>query len=275
VTILEAIVLGLVQGLTEFIPISSTAHLRIVPALLGWDDPGAAASAVIQIGTLLAVIIYFWSDLLRLTRAFFAGLARRAPFGEQDSRLAWYIIFGSIPIVFFGLLLKDFIKTGARSLWLISTMLIVLALMLKVAEIFAARRASLKAEDQITFTDAMTIGFGQALALIPGVSRSGSTIMSGLFRGLSHAAAARFSFLLSIPAIFGSGVYELIEEWDHLGQLGWTAVIVAVIMAFISGWASIWFLIRYLKTHTTDVFIWYRVVLGLVMLGLLWRGVLV
>jgi undecaprenyl-diphosphatase len=272
VTLLQAIILGLVQGLTEFIPISSTAHLRIVPALLGWPDPGAAASAVIQIGTLLAVLIYFWNDIVRMTAAFFRGIIRRQPFAEPDSRLAWYIAAGSVPIVVLGLAFQDFIETGARSLWLISTTLIVLAILLKIAEMVAAKRERLRGENEVTFADAMTIGFGQSLALIPGVSRSGSTIMSGLFRGLSHAAAARFSFLLSIPAIAGSGVYELIGEWEHFRDLGWTPVIVSVVVAFISGWASIWFLLRYLRTHTTDVFIWYRIALGLLMIALLSTG---
>jgi undecaprenyl-diphosphatase len=274
VTVLEAIVLGLVQGLTEFIPISSTAHLRIVPALLGWEDPGAAASAVIQIGTLLAVLIYFRGDIVRMTAAFFRGLVHRTPFADLDARLAWYIIAGSVPIVVLGLAFQDFIETGVRSLWLISGSLIVLALLLGVAEVVAARKERLRGEDEITFADAMAIGLGQSLALVPGVSRSGSTIMTGLFRGLSHAAAARFSFLLSIPAIFGSGMYELVAERDHLAGLGWGPILVAILVAFISGWASIWFLIRYLRTHTTGVFIWYRIALGIAMLVLLSRGIL-
>jgi len=274
VTVLEAIVLGLVQGLTEFIPISSTAHLRIVPALLGWEDPGAAASAVIQIGTLLAVLIYFRGDIVRMTAAFFRGLVHRTPFADPDARLAWNIIAGSVPIVVLGLAFQDFIETGARSLWLISGSLIVLALLLGAAEVVAARKERLRGEDEITFADAMAIGLGQSLALVPGVSRSGSTIMTGLFRGLSHAAAARFSFLLSIPAIFGSGMYELVAERDHLAGLGWGPILMAILVAFISGWASIWFLIRYLRTHTTGVFIWYRIALGIAMLVLLSRGIL-
>jgi undecaprenyl-diphosphatase len=179
-----------------------------------------------------------------------------------------------VPIVVLGLAFQDFIETGARSLWLISGSLIVLALLLGVAEVVAARKERLRGEDEITFADAMAIGLGQSLALVPGVSRSGSTIMTGLFRGLSHAAAARFSFLLSIPAIFGSGMYELVAERDHLAGLGWGPILVAILVAFISGWASIWFLIRYLRTHTTGVFIWYRIALGIAMLVLLSRGIL-
>jgi undecaprenyl-diphosphatase len=192
VTLLQAIVLGLVQGLTEFIPISSTAHLRIVPALLGWGDPGAAASAVIQLGTLLAVLIYFARDIGRITAAFFRGIAIRKPLGEQDSRLGWFILAGSVPIGVIGLLFKDFIETGARSLWIIAASLIGLAIFLWIAERVAAR-SQLRVIGDITFTDAMLIGLGQCLALIPGSSRSGTTIMTGLFRRLTHEAAARFS----------------------------------------------------------------------------------
>lgn len=271
-SIIQAIVLGIVQGLTEFIPISSTAHLRIVPALLGWEDPGAAASAVIQIGTLLAVLIYFRDDLLKMTKEFFSGIVRRKPFENHYSRLAWFIGFATIPIGVVGLAFKDFIETTARSLWIVSFALIALALVLLVAERMAARRESLRTEDDIRFADAMWIGLGQTLALIPGVSRSGSTITAGLFRGLSHAAAARFSFLMSVPAIGASGLFELLAEWNHLAELGWGSVIVAVVAAFFSGWASIWFLIRYLQKHTTNVFIYYRIALGILIMALLSSG---
>lgn len=272
-SILEAIVLGLVQGLTEFIPISSTAHLRIVPALLGWKDPGAAASAVIQLGTLLAVVIYFFRDLVRMTVGFFRGIARRQPFGDPDSRLAWYVIIGTIPVSVFGLLFKDFIETGARNLWLISSSLIVVAVLLIAAERFA-RRSTLRSIEEVNLGDAIAVGFGQALALVPGMSRSGSTIMVGLFRRQSHSTAARFSFLLSVPAILLSGLFELFAEWDHLVALGWIPVAVAVLVSFVSGWASIWFLIRYLKTHTTSIFIYYRIALALIVIALLGYGVL-
>lgn len=274
-SIVQAIVLGIVQGLTEFIPISSTAHLRIVPALLGWGDPGAAASAVIQIGTLFAVLLYFRTDLLKMAAEFFKGIIHRKPFENHYSRLAWYIGFATIPIGVVGLTFKDFIETTARSLWIISFALIALAIVLMIAEKMVARRESLRVEDDITFADAMWIGVGQTLALIPGVSRAGSTITAGLFRGLSHAAAARFSFLMSVPAIFASGMFELLAEWDHLAALGWGSVIIAVIAAFLSGWASIWFLIRYLQTHNTNAFIYYRIVLGLVIMAMLSAGWLV
>jgi undecaprenyl-diphosphatase len=273
VTALQAIVLGLAQGLTEFIPISSTAHLRIVPALLGWGDPGAAASAVIQLGTLLAVLIYFARDINRIVTAWVKGILARKPFEHHDARLGWYIIAGSIPIGVVGLLFKDFIETGARSLWIIAGSLIGLAIFLWIAERVAAR-SQLRVLADLTMTDAMLIGLGQCLALVPGSSRSGTTIMTGLFRRLTHEGAARFSFLLSIPAIFASGLFELFAEWDHLAELGWTPIVIATVVSFISGWLSIAFLLRYLRTHNTNVFIVYRIALGMIVIGLLLAGVL-
>lgn len=272
-SILQAIVLGLVQGLSEFIPISSTAHLRLVPALLGWRDPGAAASAVIQLGTLLAVLVYFARDIAELTKAFVLGIVRGKPFGDQKSRLAWYIGLGTIPIAVLGLTFREFIETEARNLWLIVGALVGMALLLWVSEVYAAKRRS-REINEITFADAMIIGLGQCLALIPGSSRSGSTIMTGLFRNLTHEAAARFSFLLSIPAILASGLLELVAQRDHLGTLGWVPIGVAVFVSFISGWASIHFLLQYLKRHKTTVFIIYRIALGVVIAGLLFAGIL-
>jgi undecaprenyl-diphosphatase len=272
-TLIQAIVLGLVQGLSEFIPISSTAHLRIVPALLGWDDPGAAASAVIQLGTLLAVLIYFARDIVKITRGFLAALSKGKPFGTYEARLGWYIIAGSVPIVVVGLLLKDFIEGGARSLWIIAASLIGLAILLWLAERVAAK-GELRVLGDITLKDALLVGLAQCIALIPGSSRSGTTIMMGLFRKLTHEAAARFSFLLSIPAIFGSGMFELYVERDHLAEIGWLAIAVAVLVSFLSGWLSIYFLIRYLRTHTTGLFIIYRIALGLLVIGLLLGGIL-
>lgn len=272
-TLIQAIVLGLVQGLTEFIPVSSTAHLEIVPVLLGWGDPGAAASAVIQFGTLLAALIFFARDILRLIAGFFRGIATRKILADTDSREAWLVIIGTIPIVVLGLLFKKHIESTLRGLWIVSTMVIVVAILMLVAEAYA-KRSKLRDFDQMTTGDAIAIGIGQCLALIPGSSRSGSTIMSALFRRIDRPTAARYSFLLSIPAVGGAGVLELIKERHHLGDLGWTSIIVAIVVAFISGYASIWFLIRYLKTHTTHVFIWYRLALGALMFALLTSGYL-
>ena len=269
--IIEAIVLGLVQGLTEFIPISSTAHLEIVPVLLGWGDPGAAASAVIQFGTLLAAIIYFFPDIVRLIGGFFRGLVNGKPLKDVDSREAWLVVIGTVPVVILGLLLKKHIETTFRSLWVIVMMVIVVAVLMQIAELFA-KRAQLRQFDDMNVVDAVTIGLGQCLALIPGSSRSGSTIMTALFRKIDRPTAARYSFLLSIPAVGGAGLLELIKERHHLASLGWTPIIVSIVVSFVTGYASIWFLLRYLRTHTTHVFIYYRYVLGLVMIGLLVSG---
>jgi undecaprenyl-diphosphatase len=270
-SIIEAIVLGLVQGLTEFIPISSTGHLKIVPELLGWGDPGAAASAVIQFGTILAVIIYFFRDLVRLTIGFFRGLVARKPFGDPDSREAWFVIFATIPVVVLGVLLKDLIHGAFRSTWVITFQLVSIAVLMQVAEAYARRRGFRTKED-FNAKDAIIMGAGQCIALIPGSSRSGSTLMTALFRRITHDYAARFSFLMSIPAITAAGVYELISERDQLATVGTTPMLVAIVVAFISGWASIYFLLRYLRTHTTHVFIYYRYALGIVLAILLITG---
>jgi len=270
--IVEAIVLGLVQGLTEFIPVSSTAHLEIVPILLGWGDPGAAASAVIQFGTWIAAVIYFFKDIVRLVAGFFKGLISRRPLGDVDSRESWLVIIGTIPIVALGLLLKKHIESTFRGLWVITTMVIVVAILMDLAERYARRR-QLREFDEMNVGDAVAIGFGQCLALIPGSSRSGSTIMTALFRKIDRPTAARYSFLLSIPAVGGAGFLELFKERHHLGELGWTSIIVAIAVAFVSGYASIWFLLRYLRTHTTYVFVYYRYVLGAAMIALLYFGV--
>ncbi|HEX7829366.1 MAG TPA: undecaprenyl-diphosphatase UppP [Thermoanaerobaculia bacterium] len=270
-SIIEAIVLGLVQGLTEFIPISSTGHLKIVPELLGWGDPGAAASAVIQFGTILAVIIYFFGDIVRLTKGFFRGLLARKPFEDPDSREAWYVIVATIPIVVLGVLLKDLIHGVFRSTWVITFQLISIAILMQVAEAYAKRRGFRPRED-FNIKDAAIIGAGQCIALIPGSSRSGSTLMTALFRRVPHDYAARFSFVMSIPAITAAGLFELISEREHLSTVGTTPIMVAIVVAFISGWASIYFLLRYLRTHTTHIFIYYRYVLGAVLAVLLMMG---
>ena len=267
-SILEAIVLGLVQGLTEFIPISSTGHLKIVPELLGWGDPGAAASAVIQFGTILAVIIYFFRDIVRLTIGFFRGLVARKPFADPDSREAWYVILATIPIVIVGVLLEDLIEGVFRSTWVITFQLVSIAVLMQVAEAYA-RRKGFRAREDFNAKDAWWMGIGQCIALIPGSSRSGSTLMTALFRRIPHDHAARFSFVMSIPAITAAGVFELISEREHLATIGFTPMIVAIIVAFVSGWASIWFLLRYLRTHTTHVFIYYRYVLGAALAAML------
>ena len=272
-SIVEAIVLGLVQGLTEFIPISSTGHLKLVPELLGWGDPGAAVSAVIQFGTILAVIIYFFRDIIRLTVGFFRGLIARKPFGDPDSREAWYVIFATIPIVVIGVLFKDLITGVFRSTWVITFQLVFIAVLLQVAEAYAKRRG-FRAKEDFNAKDAWIMGAGQCIALIPGSSRSGSTLMTALFRRIPHDYAARFSFIMSMPAITAAGVFQLIDSKEELARIGMTPILVSIVVAFISGWASIYFLLRYLRTHTTHVFIYYRYVLGAILAGLLLAGII-
>jgi undecaprenyl-diphosphatase len=264
VSLLEAVVLGIVQGLTEFLPISSTAHLRIVPAFAGWEDPGAAFTAVTQLGTMAAVVLYFRADLARISRAWLRSLGRRELRRELDARIGWYIVLGTVPIGIFGLLFKDQIETGARDLYVIGIALIVLGLILLLAERVGRRDRSF---EQIRTRDGFTIGLAQALALIPGVSRSGATITGGLFMGLDRPAAARFSFLLSVPAVVLSGLFEL----RHLGEGGGAsagATAIATLLAFVVGYASIAFLLRYLVHHSIGVFAGYRMVLGLVVIAL-------
>jgi undecaprenyl-diphosphatase len=270
-SILEAVVLGLVQGLTEFIPISSTGHLKLVPELLGWGDPGAAVSAVIQFGTILAVIIYFFRDILRLTVGFFRGLVTRKPFEDDDSREAWYVIFATIPIVVVGLLLEDMIEGVFRSTWVVTFQLIFIAILMQVAEAYAKRRG-FRAKEEFNAKDAWIIGAGQCIALIPGSSRSGSTIMTALFRRVPHDYAARFSFVMSIPAITAAGVFQLFDAKEELTRVGTTPILVGIVVAFISGWLSIYFLLRYLRTHTTHIFIYYRYVVGAILAVMLITG---
>jgi len=264
-------VLGIVQGLTEFLPISSTAHLRIIPAFAGWEDPGAAFTAVTQFGTMAAVLIYFRRDLWSIARTWVASLTDRSRRKELDARLGWYIIIGTIPISIFGLAFKDQIETGARDLYLIGAALIALGLVLLLAERVGKRVRDL---DSVTLRDGIGVGFAQALALVPGVSRSGATITAGLFLGLKREDAARFSFLLSIPAVVLSGLLELgtILEQGGGEDGGLLALVVATALAFIAGYASIALLLRFLVTHTTKVFVAYRVVLGTVVIALTAAG---
>ena len=270
---LEAIVLGIVQGLTEFLPISSTGHLRIVPAFLGWEDPGAAFTAVTQLGTMAAVLLYFRDDLSRIARAWFASLNDRPKRRELDARIGWYIVLGTIPIGIFGVLFKDQIETSARDLYVIGTTLIVLGLVLAAAEMVGKRDRDI---ENIQTRDGFWVGIAQALALIPGVSRSGATITAGLFLGLDRAAAARFSFLLSVPAVVLSGLFELSsiidgEEGQHIGAF---PLITATFFAFVFGYASIAFLLRFLANHTTFVFVGYRLIVGTLVLALAGAGVI-
>lgn len=269
--IIKAIVFGAVQGLTEFIPISSTAHLRVVPALLGWKDEGAAFSAVIQMGTLIATLIYFRKDIVKLTKGFFSAVKNRDLLSNPESKIFILIMVGTIPIAVCGLLFKGFIEGDARGLYVISCSLIILAIVLYIAEKVGTRK---KEFEEITIKDGIIIGLAQALALIPGSSRSGVTITAGLFRGLKRDVTARYSFLLSIPAIGMSGLYELYSERESLLKEDLMMMLIATLVAGVVGYMSMAFLIRYLKTHTNMLFIVYRIVLGIIILILLSQGVL-
>lgn len=267
---LEAIVLGIVQGLTEFLPISSSGHLRIVPALFGWDDPGASFTAVIQLGTMAAVVIFFWKDLWRITTAWFSSLRDPAKRRDHDALMGWYLIVATIPIALIGFALKDQIKTGARDLRLIAFTLIAGGLVLLWAEKVGSRR---KAVEDIDTRDGVTIGLAQSFALVPGVSRSGATISAGLFLGYTREAAARFSFLLSIPAVVLSGVFSL-KDLGEGPDVGLAPTLVATVVSFVVGYAAIAWLLRYLVGHTTVIFVAYRVALGLLLIVLLGANVI-
>jgi undecaprenyl-diphosphatase len=268
VSAIHAIVLGIVQGLTEFLPISSTAHLRIVPAFLGWPDPGAAFTAVVQLGTMAAVLLFFREDLLRIVRTWLASLRRPELRPELDARMGWYIGLGTVPIAIFGFIFRDQIESGGRDLYVIGTALIVLGLVLLYAEHVARREREL---GEIEARDAGTIGVAQALALVPGVSRSGATISAGLFRGFDRESAARYSFLLSVPAVVLSGVFEA-RKIGGAGSAAAVPTILATVLAFVVGYASIAWLLRFLVRHSTAVFVGYRVGLGTLVLALTGAG---
>jgi undecaprenyl-diphosphatase len=286
-TILQAIVLGIVQGLTEFIPVSSTAHLvfaaRLVNLYGGVDktlqaEQTTATIAVIQLGTLLAVLIYFSRDIINILRAFtsdhLALLRGRTQPGEpklsRDAWLGWLVIIGSLPVGIVGLYLKKLIEGPfTKNLWVIATMMIVVGVLMTIAELVGKRSRDM---NQLGIGDALAVGSAQVLALIPGSSRSGSTIMGGLFAGLNRETAARFSFLLSIPAIAASGLLELKEATEKLPAGSYGSLAVATVVSGVVGYASIWFLLRYLRTHSTGVFIVYRVIVGGLILAALSFG---
>jgi undecaprenyl-diphosphatase len=268
VTAFQAIVLGIVQGLTEFLPISSTAHLRIVPAFLGWEDPGAAFTAVVQLGTMAAVLLYFRHDLWRIARTWALSLRRRELRRELDARMGWYIGLGTVPIAIFGLIFSDQIESGARNLYLIGTTLIVLGFVLLIAEKVGRRDRDLAT---INSRDAAWIGLSQALALVPGVSRSGITLVAALAIGLRRDAAARFSFLLGVPAIAAAGIFEL-KPLLKAHDTNVAALLVGLLAAAGAGYISIAWLLRFLRARTTMPFVVYRIALGALLLALLVSG---
>ena len=269
--LLRAVVLGIIQGLTEFVPISSSAHLRIFPELFGWGDPGAAFTAVIQIGTELAVLIYFRHDIWRIGKAWVLSLVRPEWRGHLDARMGWFIIIGSLPIVLLGVLLKDVIEKDFRNLWIIGSALIVMGVVLGVADRFSRNDKTIK---NITLVDAVLMGMAQALALIPGVSRSGATISMGRALGYEREAATRYAFLLAIPAVVGAGLFELKEIPSGENAYGWGPTAVATLVSFVVGYAAIAWLLRYVSTRAYTPFVLYRIALGAATLVLVGAGVL-
>jgi undecaprenyl-diphosphatase len=282
VDFINAIILGLVQGLTEFLPISSSAHIRIVGEFLGTGgDPGARFTAITQIGTELAVVLYFWRDITRIVGRWARSLAGTVPRDDHDARMGWLIILGSLPIIVLGLLFQDQIETVLRSLWITATMLIVFGILLGIADYVGAKRRRLT---DITVGHGVIYGFAQALALIPGVSRSGGTITAGLFMGYERKAAARYAFLLAIPAVLGSGVYQVYKSVSQPCAaaaanctpeiFGPLETLVATVIAFIVGLLVIAFFMSYISRRSFLPFVIYRIVLGIVLFVLLGTNVL-
>ncbi|KAB2934343.1 MAG: undecaprenyl-diphosphatase UppP [Leptonema illini] len=273
ISIPVSILLGLIQGLTEFLPVSSTAHIRIIPAFFYMPDPGAAFTAVIQLGSLVALLYYFRRDLTAFALASLKAVDsyRKGEPLSHEALMPVYLLIGTIPVSVFGLLLKDYIKGPFRSLYVIAGSLIVFAFFLFIADRIGKKDRQIK---EMNWKDAVWIGLGQAFALIPGASRSGTTLTAGLLLGFDRAAAMRYSFLLSIPAIALSGFYELIKDFGELQQQGLVSLLVGTLVSVVSSYVVVAGLLRFLRTHTTMVFVVYRVAMGLFILGLLYTQVL-
>jgi undecaprenyl-diphosphatase len=269
---LQVVVLSVLQGLTEFLPVSSSAHLAIASRLFFDDDAGASFTAVTQLGTEVAVLMYFARDIARIVNAWFRGLFNTAA-RDAHYRLGWYVIIGTIPIGLLGLVFKDEIRTGARNLWLIATALVVFSAVIAAAEYFGRQTRDV---EQLTWRDSVTVGLAQCLALVPGVSRSGATISAGLFLGLNRELAARFGFLLAIPAVFASGLFSLPDAFHPVGE-GMSAsgpqLLVATLIAFVVGFAAVAWFLRFLVRHSMYWFVGYRIALGTAVLILLGTGV--
>lgn len=270
---IEAAILGFIQGLTEFLPISSSAHLRIAGEFLpSGIDPGAAFTAIIQIGTELAVLVYFWSDIMRIANAWLRqNLRIGGAYDPIDARMGWMIIVGSVPIVLLGLLFKDAIEHSLRNLYITAIMLIVFGIILGYADKIGKKKYPIQ---KLIWRDAVLFGFAQAMALIPGVSRSGGTITAGLLLGYTREAAARYSFLLAVPAVFGSGFYQLFKSIGQENPVGWGPTALATAISFFVGYAVIVFFLKLVSTKSYMPFVWYRLVLGVVLLALLGTGVI-
>ncbi|CAL9597993.1 undecaprenyl-diphosphate phosphatase [Streptomyces sp. enrichment culture] len=278
----ESLILGLVQGLTEFLPVSSSAHLRLTAAFSGWEDPGAAFTAITQIGTEAAVLIYFRKDIGRILSAWTRSLTDRELRSDRDARMGWLVIVGSLPIGVLGLTLKDQIEGPFRDLRITATMLIGMGIVLGIADRLAARaerggrhRAAKQPKEltDLTVKDGLIYGLCQAMALVPGVSRSGATISGGLFMGYRREAAARYSFLLAIPAVLASGLFELKDATEG-GHVSWGPTVFATVIAFATGYAVIAWFMKFISTRSFMPFVWYRIALGIVIIVLVSAGVL-
>jgi len=268
----EAAFLGLIQGLTEFLPISSSAHLRIVGELLpNAQDPGAAFTAITQLGTETAVIVFFWRDIVRIIGAWCKALVGKVPHSDPDAKMGWMIILGSIPIGVLGLLLEDYIDTNFRSLWIVATMLVVFGLILAIADQYGKQDRKL---ETLTVKHGIFYGLAQAMALIPGVSRSGGTITAGLLMGYTREAAARYSFLLAIPAVFLSGLYKLAKSFSEPGVYSLPQTGVATLVAFVVGFLMVGWFLKFVSTHSYRFFVWYRILLGFALYLLLGFGLI-
>ncbi len=278
----ESFILGLVQGLTEFLPISSSAHLRLTAAFAGWHDPGAAFTAITQIGTETAVLIYFRKDIVRIISAWFRSLADKTMRSDHDAKMGWLVIVGSLPIGVLGVTFKDQIEGPFRDLRLIATTLIVMGVILGMADRLAARDENggrhravkeRKTLRELGVRDGLIYGVCQAMALVPGVSRSGATISGGLLMGYKREAAARYSFLLAIPAVLASGLFELKDAGEG-GHVSWGPTIFATLIAFAVGYAVIAWFMKFISTKSFMPFVYYRVLLGIVLFALVAMGVL-
>lgn len=268
----QAVVLGLVQGLTEFLPISSSAHQLIVSRLFFDNDGGGAAfTAVTQLGTETAVLVYFWRDIVRIVKAWALSLVGKVPRSDPDARMGWWVIIGTIPIGVLGVVLKDAIHGPVRNLWVTATMLLVFALIIAVADSTASQRKTL---NDLNAADGVKFGLFQACALIPGVSRSGGTIAGGLFMGYRREDAARYSFLLAVPAVLASGFFELLDIAGKPNPDGWTPIVIATVLAGVVGYAVIAWLMRYISTHDFKPFVFYRIALAVILFALLGFGVI-
>lgn len=274
-TLLQAVILGIIEGITEFLPISSTGHLTIAEQLMDIpiDDPGVTAfTAVIQVGAIIAVFVYFWSDITRLLGAWWRGLVHPEHRADHDYRLAWYVIAGSMPILFVGFAGRHVISGPLRNLWVVVAALIGWSVVMVAAERLSRRDRPL---DKLTLVDSLVIGAFQCVALIPGVSRSGATISAGLFRNLDRVAATRISFWLSIPALVAAGAYEVLSEADAIsGSVGWGPTLLATVISFLVAYASIAWLLRLVAGHRITVFVPYRIGLAAVVSALLLTGTL-